>query len=160
MGRKKGSTNKKKKSKSKSSGINIDLAVIILILISILLFVLVYGEKGAIGEVLSPALGGMVGFIKYIIPIGMVFVSICVARDDRSYLASKLIQYIIVLACIAAIMSIFQISKGVINIELEFNKVIEVAYDLGVKNIGGGTIGVVIAYPLKEKDSVLDYNRY
>ena len=146
MGRRKGSTNKKKK--TKSSGINIDLAVIILLIISVLLFVLIYGEKGAIGEILSPALGGMVGFIKYIIPIGMLFVSICVAKDDRSYLTSKLIQYMIVLACIAATMSIFQISKGVINIDLEFSEVIEVAYDLGVKNIGGGTIGVVIAYPL------------
>ncbi len=148
MGRKKGSKNKNSKKTKKSSGINIDLAVIILLMISILLFVLVYGEKGAIGEILSPALGGMIGFIKYIIPIGMIFVTICVAKDDRSYLTSKLIQYIIVLACVAATMSIYQISKGVINIDLEFSEVIEVAYDLGVKNIGGGTIGAVIAYPL------------
>ena len=132
MGRRKGSTNKKKK--KKSSGINIDLAVVVLLIMTILLFILIYGEKGAIGEILSPALGGMIGFIKYIIPIGMIFVTICVAKDDRSYLASKLIQYFIVLACVAATMSIFQISKGVINIELEFSQVIEIAYDLGVKN--------------------------
>ncbi len=148
MGRKKGSKNKNGKKAKKASGINIDLAVIILLIISILSFILVYGEKGAIGEVLSPALGGLMGFIKYILPIGMVCVSISVAKDDRSYLTSKLVQYIIVLACIAATMSIFQVSKGVINIDLEFNEVIDVAYDLGVKNKGGGTIGIVIAYPL------------
>ena len=147
MGRKKGSKNKKKSTK-KASGINIDLAVISLFVISILLFILIYGEKGAIGEILSPALGGMIGFIKYIIPIGMIFVAICVAKDDRNYLTSKLVQYMVILACIAATMSIYQISKGVINVDLEFSDVIEAAYDLGVKNIGGGTIGVVIAYPL------------
>ena len=147
MGRKKGSKNKKKSTK-KASGINIDLAVISLFVISILLFILIYGEKGAIGEILSPALGGMIGFIKYIIPIGMMFVAICVAKDDKNYLTSKLVQYMVILACIAATMSIYQISKGVINVDLEFSDVIEASYDLGVKNIGGGTIGVVIAYPL------------
>ena len=147
LGRKKGSKNKKKSTK-RSSGINIDLAVISLFVISILLFILIYGEKGAIGEILSPALGGMIGFIKYIIPIGMMFIAICVAKDDKNYLTSKLVQYIVILACIAATMSIYQISKGVINVDLEFSDVIEASYDLGVKNIGGGTIGVVIAYPL------------
>ena len=147
MGRKKGSKNKKKTTK-KASGINIDLAVISLFVISILLFILIYGEKGAIGEILSPALGGMIGFIKYIIPIGMMFIAICVAKDDKNYLTSKLVQYMVILACIAATMSIYQISKGVINVDLEFSDVIEASYDLGVKNIGGGTIGVVIAYPL------------
>ena len=39
-------------------------------------------------------------------------------------------------------------SKGIINIDLEFTDIIEVSYDLGVKNIGGGTVGAVIAYPL------------
>ena len=149
MGRKKGSKNKKStKNTKKSSGINIDLAVISLIIISVLLFVLIYGEKGAIGEILSPALGGMVGIIKYFIPIGTLFIAICIAKDDRKYLSSKLIQYIVILACIAGTMSIFQVSKGTINIDLEFNDIIEVAYDLGVKNIGGGTVGIVVAYPL------------
>ena len=71
MGRRKKSTNSGKrkytKNTRKKSGINIDLAVIGLFLISILLFILIYGEKGAIGEILSPALGGIIGFIKYLI---------------------------------------------------------------------------------------------
>ncbi len=153
MGRKKKSTNNagaknNTKNTRKKSGINIDLAVIGLFVTSILLFVLIYGEKGAIGEILSPALGGIIGFIKYLIPIGFMILAVCVAKDDRNYLTSKLIQYAILLSCVAATMSIYQISKGVINIDLEFSNIIEVAYDLGVKNIGGGTVGVVIAYPL------------
>ena len=149
MGRKrKNSTNKNKQTKRKSSGINIDLVVIILFVISILLFILIYGEKGVVGEILSPALGGIIGFIKYLIPIGFMGLTICTAKDDKGYVTSKIIQFAVLISCVAATMSIYQISKGVINADLEFNDIIEVAYDLGVKNIGGGTVGVVIAYPL------------
>lgn len=147
MGRKKKKGNTSN-SKSRKTGINIDLAVIVLFVLSILLFVLIYGEKGAMGEILSPALGGIIGIIKYIIPIGFLGLAVCIAKDDRSYITSKLIQFAVLVSCIAATMSIYQISKGVINADLEFNDIIEVAYDLGVKNIGGGTVGVVIAYPL------------
>ena len=151
MGRKRKRTNtnsNKASNKKRKTGINIDLVVIILFILSILLFVLIYGEKGAVGEILSPALGGIIGFIKYIIPIGFMGLAICIAKDDRSYIFSKLIQYAVLLSCIAATMSIYQISKGRLNADLEFNSIIEAAYDLGVKNIGGGTVGAVIAYPL------------
>jgi len=151
LGRKKKRTNSSSKnsnSKKRKNGINIDLAVIIMFIVSILLFVLIYGEKGVIGEILSPALGGIVGVIKYIIPIGFLVLTVCIAKDDRNYITSKLIQYAVLLACIAATLSIYHISKGNINADLEFDDIIEVAYDLGVKNIGGGTVGAVIAYPL------------
>ena len=148
MGRKRKKNTKNNKYNKKNKGINIDLAVIGLFVVSILLFVLIYGETGAIGEILSPALGGIIGFIKYLIPIGFLVLAVCIAKDDRAYVTSKLIQYAVLLSCVAATMSIYQISKGVINIDLEFKDIIEVAYDLGVKNIGGGTVGAVISYPL------------
>ena len=151
MGRRKKTTKKNNntnKNVRKKTGVNIDLAVIGLFMVSILLFALIYGENGAIGEILSPALGGIIGSIKYLIPIGFMGLAVCIAKDDRSYVTSKLVQYAILLSCIAAIMSIYQISLGVINIDLEFSDIIEVAYDLGVKNIGGGTVGAVISYPL------------
>ena len=94
MGRKrKSTTNKTKNNRKKSIGTNIDLVVIILFVISILLFILIYGEKGVIGEVLSPALGGIVGFIKYLIPIGVMGLAVCTAKDDKNYLTSKIIQF-------------------------------------------------------------------
>jgi len=148
LGRKRKKNTKNNKYNKKNKGINIDLAVIGLFVVSILLFVLIYGETGAIGEILSPALGGIIGFIKYLIPIGFLVLAVCIAKDDRAYVTSKLIQYAVLLSCVAATMSIYQISKGVINIDLEFKDIIEVAYDLGVKNIGGGTVGAVISYPL------------
>lgn len=144
MGRKQSS---KKKSNKKSTG-NIDLAVIILLVVSILLFVLIYGENGAIGEMLSPMLGGVIGFIKYIIPIGTIAIAVCIAKEDKSYMISKLFQYAVFLACIAGMMTIYQISKGAINIDNQFNEVLDMAYSLGEKNIGGGIVGAVIAYPL------------
>ena len=144
MGRKRSS---KKKSNKKSTG-NIDLAVIILLVVSILLFVLIYGENGAIGEMLSPMLGGVIGFIKYIIPIGTIAIAVCIAKEDKSYMISKLFQYAVFLACIAGMMTIYQISKGAININNQFNEVLDMAYSLGEKNIGGGIVGAVIAYPL------------
>ena len=148
MGRKKKKTTNKVANNKRNSKINIDLVVIILFVISILLFILIYGEKGVIGEILSPALGGIVGVIKYLIPIGFMALTICTAKDDKNYITSKIIQFAVIVSCVAATMSIYQISKGVINADLEFSDIIEVAYDLGVKNIGGGTVGVVIAYPL------------
>lgn len=61
MGRKRKSTSTRSTSKSnkskKQSKFSLDLAVISLLVISVLLFVLIYGETGAIGEVLSPTLG-------------------------------------------------------------------------------------------------------
>ena len=144
MGRKRSS---KKKSNKKSTG-NIDLAVIILLVVSILLFVLIYGENGAIGEMLSPMLGGVIGFIKYIIPIGTIAIAVCIAKEDKSYMISKLFQYAVFLACIAGMMTIYQISRGAINIDNQFNEVLDMAYSLGEKNIGGGIVGAVIAYPL------------
>ncbi|MGN1298698.1 MAG: DNA translocase FtsK [Candidatus Scatovivens sp.] len=145
MGRKK----TRKKSTKKNKNLDIDLAFIFMIVISILLFVIIYGEKGTIGNILSPILGGIVGPIKYIIPIGFLAMAIAVTREEKSYLLSKIIQYVIFLGCIASILTIYQVSKGALNVEnSKFSDALEVAYTLGEKSIGGGTIGAVIAYPL------------
>lgn len=147
MGRRKKRSTTNGKNKRKS-GINIDLAVLVMFVITILSFVLIYGENGVVGEILSPALGGIIGIIKYVIPVGFLVLTVCIAKDDRNYITSKFIQYGILLACIAATLSIYQFSNGYISENLEFSQIIEAAYDLGVQNNGGGTVGAVIAYPL------------
>ena len=85
MGRKrkttKSTSRSTKNNRRKQSKFSLDLAVISLLVISILLFVLIYGETGAIGEVLSPMLGGIIGFIKYLIPIGMLAIAVSVASN-------------------------------------------------------------------------------
>ncbi len=145
MGKKRKKVATKRQKKKNSS--NIDLAVISCFVIALLLIILIYGETGTMGQILSPVLGGIIGIIKYVIPLGMIGISISLAKNDKDYLFSKICQYFIFLSCIAAMMSIFQVSKGNLSMEMEFSDALERAYQLGTANIGGGTIGTVIAYP-------------
>ena len=73
-GRKPGSKNKKS-----SNNASKNIYVVILIILSILLAVLIYGKTGYIGEHLSPILGGIIGWIKYLIPIGVFVIAISMA---------------------------------------------------------------------------------
>ena len=144
--RKRNTNNTRKYTRKKDS--SIDLAVIGSFVLGILLIILIYGETGTVGELISPVLGGIIGIIKYIIPLGFIGISISLVRDDRDYFFSKICQYIVFLSCIAAMMSIFQVSKGNLNMNMEFSDALKRAYELGTSNIGGGTIGTVISYPL------------
>lgn len=128
------------KSRKKQNKIDIDLAVVSMIVISILLTVLIYTSSGYMGKTLSPLLGGLMGWMKYILPIGTFAIAINLACEKKETLIPKLMQYAIFLVCIASIMCTFQISKGTINIEREFGDILQQAYELGQKNIGGGAI--------------------
>ena len=147
-GRKKGSKNQHTRQYNKQSKFNLDIAVVGTIIASILLGVLIYTNSGFLGERLSPVLGGVMGFIKYIIPIGIFAIGINLAcNKSKDYLVTKLIQYCVFLVCVAVIMSVYQISAEHIDITKDVSAVANEAYDLGVKNIGGGIIGTVLALP-------------
>ena len=137
-----------KRGRKKQPKVSIDVAVVVMILISVLLAVLIYTKSGFLGEHLSPTLGGIMGFIKYIIPIGTFAIAIYLAYDKKDYLYTKLIQYAIFLICIAVMLSVFQISAGNINIGKDMKNILEQAYYLGERDIGGGIIGTIIAVPL------------
>ena len=138
---------RKKKSKAKVN--NIDIAVVGMIVISILLAVLIYTKSGFLGETLSPALGGIMGFIKYIIPVGTFIIGIYLAcNKEKGYVLSKMMLYLVFLLCIAVLLSVFQISAGNIGITNDMNKNLDAAYKLGTQDIGGGVIGTIIAIPL------------
>ena len=141
-------TNSSKRKKKKTS--KIDLAVVSLIFISVLLVVLIYTNAGYLGEHLSPALGGIMGWMKYILPIGTLILSIYLVIDseEREYMAQKLTQYVTLLLCIATIMCIYQMSKGIISTDADTSTIVREAYSLGEKNIGGGVVGALIAIPL------------
>ena len=83
---------RKKKHQSK-----LDLTVVTMIVVSILLMFLIYSNSGALGSTLSPILGGIMGWIKYLLPIGIFAIAIYIACDEKEYLMSKLIQYSIFL---------------------------------------------------------------
>ena len=137
-----------KRGRKKQPKVSIDVAVVVMLLVSVLLAVLIYTKSGFLGEHLSPALGGVMGVIKYIIPIGTFAIAIYLAYDKRDYLITKLIQYAIFLICIAVMLSVFQISAGNINMTKDMKQIAEQAYYLGARDIGGGIIGTVIAVPL------------
>ncbi len=139
---------KRGRKKKQEPKVNIDVAVVFMLLISVLLAVFIYGKSGFLGEHLSPALGGVMGFIKYIIPIGTFAIGIYLAYDKKEYLITKLFQYAIFLTCIAVMLSVFQISAGNINTAKGMEQSIKDAYYLGARDIGGGIIGTVIAVPL------------
>ena len=137
----------KKRSKKKTKGFNLDLTVVGLIIVSILLAVLIFTKSGYIGEQLSPMLGGLVGFIKYLIPIGTFAIAISLACQKQKYMTMKLGQYTVFLLCICVILCIFQISNGNLNAEEEFWTVVKNAYTLGELNQGGGAVGAMVALP-------------
>ena len=129
----------------KSKKIDINVAVVFLFLISILLAILIYTQSGYIGEHLSPMLGGIMGSIKYIIPIGTFFIAIYMTLEDKDYLISKLVQYGIFLICIATMLSVFQFSNGNISYNSDFQVAVQKGYELGTTNNGGGAIGTAFA---------------
>lgn len=132
----------------KQNKLDINVAVVFMLLISILLAILIYTKSGYIGEHLSPILGGVMGAIKYIIPIGTFLIAIYMTTEDKDYLISKLVQYGIFLICIATMLSVFQFSNSNININSEFSETVQKGYELGEVNNGGGAIGTAIAYAL------------
>ena len=142
-GRKPGSKNKKS-----TNNMSKNIYVVGLLILSILLAVLIYGKTGYIGEHLSPILGGIIGWIKYLIPIGVFVISISMACDKKELMSTKIIELLIFLVCISAILSIYQISGNRINIKDNFSENIEEAYNLGTKNIGGGVLGAMLGIPL------------
>ena len=137
----------RKKAKRAIKKHNKDLQVVSLLLLSILLAILIYVQSGYIGEHLSPMLGGIIGWIKYIIPIGIFSIAINVACEkDKQYMTTKLMQYFILLICISVAITVF---KGHIDVtNMEFEETVSFAYQEGTKSIGGGAIGAIVAYPL------------
>ena len=143
---KKRSTGAKRMTKKRAS--KIDMTVVTLIVISILLAVLIYTKSGVVGAKLNEILGGMMGIIQYVLPIGIFAIAIKIACDENDGLSSKIIQYVIFIISIAVLMSTFEISTGALTTNKELSEVVKDAYSLGASGTGGGAIGAVIAVPL------------
>lgn len=142
------STNKGRRT-SKKRASNIDMAIIGLIILSILLSVLIYGNAGIVGIKLNEILGGMMGIIRYVLPIGIFAVAIKIACDDDEYITSKLIQYAILLLSISVLLSVYQINKGdLIITDQDMSTIVKNAYSLGSTGSGGGSLGAILAVPL------------
>lgn len=137
-----------KRSKKKNRTM-LDLQVVTLIIVSILLTILIYTKAGYIGQTLSPILGGIMGWIKYIIPVGTFAIAIFLACDeDKDNFMKKILQYAVFLLCITTIITVIQISQGKLSTANGFEEAIKQAYYNGSKNIGGGAVGAICAIGL------------
>ncbi len=135
--------------RSKKKTHKVSLQVVALIIISILLGILIYTNKGYIGEHLSPILGGIVGWIKYIIPVGTFIIALYVAYGQgEQSVKRRLIPYAILLICISVIITVFQIMTAGLVLPDGYQQSIVYAYEQGKSNIGGGAVGVIFAIPL------------
>ena len=153
MGRRKGSKNKKTTASAKASTqtrrrapMNIDIVVISLIVLSVLSGVLIYSNSGALGSTLSPILGGLMGPIKNIIPIGIFVIGIYMMKDNNDYLFSKVAQFIVFLFAISSMLHVYNFSDLAEGVT--FEEIVSAAYNLGMSNHGGGAIGAIVAVPL------------
>ena len=126
---------------------NIDIQVILLIVVSIILAILIYTKSGYIGENLTPFLGGIIGWAKYIVPIGTFLIAIYLINEkDRDYLIKKLLGYTVFIISISVIITVYHVSRGNLDFSQDFEKIIKSAYINGTENIGGGAVRSSICY--------------
>ena len=134
---------KRRYKKRKKTASKLDIAVVTLIVLSILLAVLIYTKSGTVGIKLNEILGGIMGIMQYVLPIGGLAIAIKLASEGREEITSKLIQYGISLVALAIVFSVFQISSGELDSGKEMSDVVKDAYYYGAQGHGGGAIGAV-----------------
>ena len=139
---------KRKYNKKTQKKTNIDLLEVASIIISIIIGALVYTRSGYIGETLSDVLGGMMGWLKYFFPLGLLVISIKVTRDRGESLTTKISQYFIFLICTAVAITVYKFGNDNLNINDTLQITMQNAYELGISNVGGGALGALAAVPL------------
>ena len=140
---------REQKRKEKELQRKLNITVMIIIVVSILLAILIYTKSGYLGKSLSPMLGGVFGYIKYLIPVGLMIMALYIAHDrDTKYYSTKLTMFLVILVLVDVVLTCYQVSSGNIDVNKEFESALSRAYDLGTKDLGGGVIGTVLAYPL------------
>ena len=134
---------KRRYKKRKKAASRLDVAVVTLIVLSILLAVLIYTKSGTVGIKLNEVLGGIMGIMQYVLPIGGIAIAIKLASDGREEITSKLVQYGVAIVALAIVFSVFQISAGELDSSKEMSEVVKDAYYYGTQGQGGGAIGAV-----------------
>ena len=131
--------------KKKNNELKIDIQIIVILILSILLGVFVFAESGIIGKTLSEVLGGLISWVKYILPIGFFIMSIYLFFNKKYGIKGKLIFYLILLLLVATILATNQFSNGEFIGSPSFVETLKTAYNSGVSGIGGGILGTFIA---------------
>lgn len=154
MAKTKKSTGKRKKKKVKKDAY---VQAIFVIIFSLLLAVLIYGKTGSFGRGLSTTLGGIMGWIKYLVPIGTFIVGIILTKEQKEFVIPKLVQFMVIILCICGTMSLGKIYSKELDINDEFGEIISSAFEDGESNKGGGALGALIAIPMNKAIGAASY---
>ncbi|MBR3163619.1 MAG: DNA translocase FtsK [Clostridia bacterium] len=127
---------------------NIDILSVTSALLSVVIGAFIYTKSGYFGETLSDIFGGMMGWLKYVFPIGLLAISIKVVGDKTESLSVKLSQYILFIICTAVAITVYKFGNGSLNLNDTLQIIMQNAYDLGVTNVGGGALGALASVPL------------
>ena len=138
---------KRRYKKRKKQTSQLDITIVGLIIFSILLAVLIYTKSGIIGSKLNEILGGMLGIMQYVLPIGIFIIAIKIACENEE-MGSKLTQYVIAIVSLSIMFSVFQLASGELLQTKNMGEIVQDAYFLGSQSKGGGAIGAVAAVPL------------
>lgn len=141
-------TKKRKYKRRKNNTPDLDIMAVATAVISIAIGIFVYTRSGYFGEGLSDVLGGMMGWLKYIFPIGLCAISIKVAGDKYESLTVKLSQYLLFLICAAVAITVYKFGNESLNTNDSLQITMQNAYELGVSNEGGGALGALASVPL------------
>ncbi|MBS1339761.1 MAG: DNA translocase FtsK [Clostridia bacterium] len=120
-----------------------------MVIFSVLLGVLIYNQSGIMGQQISSILSGVMGFIKYIVPIGTFLIAIYKLCNKKEDAYIKLFQYALLLVCVAIFMHIVYLPKDVEQFSNGFLDTVTRAYEQGkTDDKVGGVIGAIGAIPL------------
>ncbi len=128
---------------------NANISIITMVIFSVLLGVLIYNQSGIMGQQISSILSGVMGFIKYIVPIGTFLIAIYKLCNKKEDAYIKLFQYALLLVCVAIFMHIVYLPKNVEQFSNGFLDTVTRAYEQGkTDDKVGGVIGAIGAIPL------------
>ena len=138
--RKAKSETKRKKAKK------LNVIVTVLIVISILLGAIIFLKEGILGKSLGPILGGVLGYIKYLLPFGLFFMALYIAHEkDTKYYGGKIAMLLTILLMVDVILATYQFSIGNIDSNASTEVVLSKSFDLGKIDLGGGVLGTFVA---------------
>jgi len=134
--------------KKKNDEIKVNVQITLLITFSILLGVMIFTESGLLSSGVSTILGGLMSWVKYILPVGIFVLGLYLIFNKKEGLKGKAILYLALLLSIMVVFSVNQFTGGTFGNAENLNETLNNAYELGIKNIGGGLLGTLVAYGL------------
>ena len=123
-------TKKRKYNRKTKKTQSIDFISVASILLSVVVGAFVYTRSGYFGEGLSDVLGGMMGWLKYIFPLGMLAISIKVAGNKLESLSVKFSQYLLFLICTAVAITVYKFGSTTLNINDTLQIIMQNAYNI------------------------------